>query len=381
MGLKVLFFVFHGFSAYNGISKKIWGQVNGLKQNGAEVILCSYTVKANGHRVWKVNDDILVDLGTGTCAKIRKRIDYRAISRYVSENNFSLIYIRSDHNANPFTINLIKSMRQSGAPVVMEIPTYPYDQEYDTFKMKIDLFVDRLFRRQLAEHLNALVTFSDFEIIFGRPTLQISNGIDFASIPIRRPVSKSNKEIHLLAVAEIHYWHGFDRLVHGLSIYKREHPSSQVFFHLVGELSGDRERQEILVPLQQYGLEQEVILHGALWGESLDHLFDLADFAIGSLGRHRTGIDVIRTLKNREYAARGIPFMYSESDPDFDHRAYVIKATPDESPIDIKQILNFLEINELSPDAIRNSILELSWQAQMSKLLKSVVPLQNNFIE
>ncbi|MNL66206.1 hypothetical protein D3C87_1906340 [compost metagenome] len=73
--------------------------------------------------------------------------------------------------------------------------------------------------------------------------------------------------------------------------------------------------------------------------------------------------------------------MYSESDPDFDHRAYVIKATPDESPIDIKQILNFLEINELSPDAIRSSILELSWQAQMSKLLKSVVPLQNNFIE
>ncbi len=33
---------------------------------------------------------------------------------------------------------------------------------------------------------------------------------------------------------------------------------------------------------------------------------------IASLGRHRNGITRIKTLKNREYAARGIPFVYSE---------------------------------------------------------------------
>ncbi|WP_108158407.1 glycosyltransferase family protein [Sphingobacterium faecium] len=369
--MKVLFLIFHGFSEHNGISKKIWGQINGLKQNGAQVTLCHYTVEASGHRVWKVNEDVLVDLGKGTSAKIRKRIDYRAIQEYVVKNNFSLVYIRSDHNANPFTIRLVKSIRQSGATVMMEVPTYPYDQEYNTAKMKLELCVDRLFRRQLAKQLDAVVTFSNFDQIFGQKTLQISNGIDFGAIPIRHPITKGGEEIHLLAVAEIHYWHGFDRLIQGLALYQQQQSARQVIFHLVGELTGERERQDILVPIQKHGLQQQVILHGALWGTALDTLFDQADFAIGSLGRHRTGIDVIRTLKNREYAARGIPFIYSESDPDFDQCDYIIKATADESPIDIQQILDFINQLKTSPDTIRASIQELSWQGQMNRLLQS----------
>ncbi len=33
----------------------------------------------------------------------------------------------------------------------------------------------------------------------------------------------------------------------------------------------------------------------------------------------------IKTLKNREYAARGIPFIYSEIDDDFENMPYIIK--------------------------------------------------------
>ena len=68
-------------------------------------------------------------------------------------------------------------------------------------------------------------------------------------------------------------------------------------------------------------------------GKELDELFDLADFAIGSLARHRSHIDKIKTLKNREYAARGIPFIYSETDEDFDRMPYILKAPADESAI------------------------------------------------
>lgn len=66
-------------------------------------------------------------------------------------------------------------------------------------------------------------------------------------------------------------------------------------------------------------------------------MFNQCDFGIGSLGRHRSGIDKIKTLKNREYAARGIPFIYSETDEDFEQMPYVLKAPADESPIDIKK--------------------------------------------
>ena len=40
--MKILFLVYHGFSAESGISKKIHYQVKGLRQNGHEVHLCYY---------------------------------------------------------------------------------------------------------------------------------------------------------------------------------------------------------------------------------------------------------------------------------------------------------------------------------------------------
>ncbi|MDR6733709.1 glycosyltransferase family 4 protein [Sphingobacterium sp. 2149] len=370
---KVLFLVFHGFSEHNGVSKKIWGQINGLKSNGVDVQLCYYTVERNGSRVWKIGDEILMDFGRGPIAKIRKRIDYRAISEYVRKNKFQLIYIRSDHNANPFTLNMVKMMRLSGAKVLLEIPTYPYDQEYVTLRMRLELAIDRLYRKKLAKQLDALVTFSDARTIFGQRAIRISNGIDFSAIPVRKPQEGVEKRIiHLLGVAEIHYWHGFDRLVRGLGIYKQSHPDCQVIFHLVGRFSGERERSSILEPITQFNLQQEVVLHGPLWGDELDAMFNLADFAIGSLGRHRSGIQVIKTLKNREYAARGIPFIYSETDADFDGRPYVIKAGPDESAINITKILEFLKKEKFDPACIRNSILDLSWAEQMNKVLQAI---------
>ena len=71
---------------------------------------------------------------------------------------------------------------------------------------------------------------------------------------------------------------------------------------------------------------------------TLDQLFSKADMGIGSLGRHRSGITHIKTLKNREYAARGIPFVYSEIDADFDHCNYVLKVPANETPINIHGI-------------------------------------------
>ncbi|WP_293879698.1 hypothetical protein [Sphingobacterium sp. UBA1498] len=370
---KVLFLVFHGFSEYNGISKKIWGQIHGLKSIGVDVSLCYYSVEADGSRVWMIGDEILVDFGKGPLAKIRKRLDYRAISEYVQQNKFALIYIRSDHNANPFTLNMVKNMRLSGAKVLMEIPTYPYDQEYSTLRMRLELTIDRLYRKKLAKQLNAYVTFSDAQMIFGQRAICISNGIDFNTIPVRNPQAATEKRaIHLLGVAEIHYWHGFDRLVRGLGLYKQSHPDCQIIFHLIGRFSSELERTSILDPIMDFNLQQHVVLHGPLWGDELDAMFNLADFAIGSLGRHRSGIQVIKTLKNREYAARGIPFIYSESDADFDCQPYVLKASPDESAIDITKILEFLKREKFSPTCIRNSILDLSWGEQMNKVLQEI---------
>ena len=98
----------------------------------------------------------------------------------------------------------------------------------------------------------------------------------------------------------------------------------------------------------------------------------ICSFAVGSLARHRSGITVIKTLKNREYACRGIPFIYSENDNDFDKQPYVLKALADESPIDIKSILKFMNHLTLKPKDIRKTIEHLSWKIQMGIVIKQL---------
>jgi hypothetical protein len=109
-----------------------------------------------------------------------------------------------------------------------------------------------------------------------------------------------------------------------------------------------------------------------LFGEQLDAVFNGCQFAIGSLGRHRSGITNIKTLKNREYASRGIPFIYSECDSDFDNQPYVLKAPADESPIDIHRLLAFADSHRFSPLEIRKTVEHLSWKMQMAEVVKAV---------
>lgn len=373
---KILFLSFNGYSDHNGISKKKLAQIQGLKECGCSVVNCYYTVNpVNGDRLWMTDEKVLVNLGSGIQAKIRKRIDYKQVREFIKLKQIELVYMRSEHNANPFLIRFMKQLREAGVKIVMEIPTYPYDQEYFQFKSKCFLFIDKIFRNKLARNLNAIVTFSDKKEIFRQNTICISNGIDFSSIHMKQ-ISNKPDELHLIGVAEIHFWHGFDRIITGLrDYYKREEVSCDVFFHIIGEFSGTRERDEILPLIVDNKLGNYVTLHGRQFGEELDKLFDLADLGIGSLGRHRSGITSIKTLKNREYAARGIPFIYSEIDADFDAMEYVYKVPADESPVDIQKIILFYQQMVLSSLEIRESIRHLSWDKQMNTVIESLKKL------
>lgn len=366
--MKALFLVYHGFSEHNGISKKIHYQVDALKACGLDVHIC-YLNESDGNKYRMIDNTILCDYGQGFKGKILKRIEFTSIANYAIKEGVSFVYIRSDHNASPFTIRMVKKMRKAGIYVVMEIPTYPYDNEKATSSRKLQRFVDKYFRKSLAKHLCRIVTFSDYNTIFGTPTIQISNGVDFSKIKLKQRINETSKELHLIGVAEIHYWHGFDRIVQGLVNYYKNNPDYKVIFHIVGDFFGEREKNEIMPFITANHLESYILIHGAKHGEELDELFELSDIAIGSLGRHRSGITNIKTLKNREYAARGLSFIYSEQDSDFEGKPYILKVPADESPIDIISIIDFFRKLNITPLEIRNSIKSLSWEEQMKKVI------------
>ena len=367
--MKALFLVFYGFQEYNGISKKIRYQISALEKCGMDVRTCYYEVMPDNRRQWMIDNEVLANLGKGMIAKLKKRISFSAITRHIIKEEIPFVYIRSYHNANPFTIHFVKTLKKHGVKIFLEIPTYPYDQEYFSAKEKIELCTDKLFRHTVCKYTDAIITYSNDTEIFGQRTIRLSNGIDFKNIPLRNDTRRTmNKELHLIGVAEIHFWHGFDRLIKGMGAYYNNNPEYKVYFHLVGNISGKREQDEILTPIKAYGLTPYITLYGAKHGEELNELFNHADFAIGSLGRHRSGIYNIKTLKNREYAARGFAFAYSETDDDFDQMPYVLKIPADESPIDIPQLITFCHSQTMPPSEIRASIQHLSWNEQMKKI-------------
>ena len=376
--MKILFLVYHGFSEVSGISKKIHYQVKGLRENGHDVRLCYYGFAENGHRCRYIDDKVLQDYGIGRWAGFRQRLSYDCIYDYCIREKIELVYARCFMNANPWLIHFFKKLRDAGVHAVTEIPTYPYDAEFVgfPFQTRMNLKVDQLFRHKLYAQMDAIVTFSDAKEIFGQRTINISNGVDFDSIPLHKPVI-TNDELHLIGVAEVHYWHGYDRLIAGIGEYYKNGGKRDVFFHIVGGVASCEMHDSMHAPgyielMEKYHVKDRVIFHGQLFGDELDAVFNQCQFAIGSLARHRSGITFIKTLKNREYATRGIPFIYSEQDSDFDEQPYVLKIPADESPVDMNKIWNFMDSFQMKPVEIRKTVEHLTWTIQMQKVVDNV---------
>lgn len=380
--MRILFLVYHGFSEISGISQKIHYQVKGLRENGHDVRLCYYGFAENGHRCRYIDGQVIKDYGKGKRAGIYQRLDYGCIYDYCIREGIQFVYARCFQNANPWLIHFFKRLKNAGVHTVTEIPTYPYDSEFVgfPFQTRVGLKIDQLFRHRLYAQMDAVVTFSDATEIFGQRTINISNGVDFDSIPLHNnQLSTASSPLHLIGVAEVHYWHGYDRLIAGLGeYYQQVEKPREVFFHIVGGVGQSEMFNSIHAPgfselMDKYRIRDKVILHGQLFGSQLDDVFNQCQFAIGSLGRHRSGITNIKTLKNREYATRGIPFIYSEQDSDFDCMPYVVKAPADESPIDIQQIVDFVDSYSMPPTEIRKTVEHLTWKIQMQRVIDGIV--------
>ena len=375
--MNILFLTYHGFDPSSGITKKMLAQVKGLRQNGHTVHLCSYAIDARGHRCRYVDDEVICDYGHGGLAALRQRMSLGCIYRYCTDHGIEAVYVRHFMNSSPALVRLFRRLKKAGVKCVLEIPTYPYDQEFRGFSLsqRLNLRMDQLFRRRLARQMFAIVTFTNEPRIFGQRTFCISNGVDLDTIPLHEATSATD-ELHLIGVAEVHTWHGYDRLLRGLGEYYRSGKADRkVVFHIVGgvaqgDMEGASHKPGFRSIIDEYQLQDKVFFHGQLFGEELDKVFAQSQFAIGSLARHRSGITTIKTLKNREYASRGIPFIYSEQDSDFDQQPYIVKAPADETPIDITTITNFLDHFTMPPAEIRRTVEHLSWKRQMEEVIK-----------
>ncbi len=374
---KLLFLIFHDIDEGNGVSNKIQSQINAFRHNGYNVDF-SYMVK-EGRFLKKrfYNNELIDEAKDGYYAKkYSYKYRYNNLLKKIIQEDVSLIYIRYTHFANPFFTRFLSKLKKRNIRVLLEIPTYPYDHEYKyaTLKQKIFLKVEQLSRRKFKKYCYKIVTLSEDKKIFGVETLIISNGIELDKInPKKNNLTKDSNSYRLVGLANIRFWHGYDRLIKGLhDYYANTNPQVKIYFDIIGD-SENKESKEYKALVKEYSLEEYVIFHGVLNADELDVYFDNAAVAIGSLGIHRIGLKEAKPIKNREYCARGIPFMYAMIDRDFDNTDFVLKAADDDSNIDINSIVSFLKSNTFSIETERAYAKEnLTWNVIVKKMMSKI---------
>lgn len=205
-----------------------------------------------------------------------------------------------------------------------------------------------------------------------------ANGIDVSQVKVRQTIpSWPCNTLVMIGVGSLAEWHGFDRVIKSMADYlnKYENPSIKPTFIIVGD--GDA-RQDLERLARDLGLKEYVKFVGYKTGSELDVFFDKAHIAVASLGLYRKNLEMASDLKSREYAARGMPFLKSGYDFDFDPAPnFVFEVENNANPISLEDLIEWY--NEMSQEAtnfakIRNFAEDnLDFTVKVGKVLSSDV--------
>jgi len=205
-----------------------------------------------------------------------------------------------------------------------------------------------------------------------------SNGINVSKLKMRNGLRQQDSgKVVLLGLGALAAWHGYDRVILGMANYYAEKSSLQpeVSLILVGDGDICDEWRDLVTQLE---LNSHVHFVGRKVGTELDLIFEDAHIALSSLALFRLGLEMSSTLKSREYTARGIPFVTTGQDIDFDDSvAFRLNLPNDDSPIDIGYLIDWyssLDPDKCSPQAMRQYAFErLDFGEKVKKLISPVV--------
>jgi len=307
------------------------------------------------------------------------------LEEIISSYQIDILYYRNSLPVN----KLMKIMKDAKVIKILEIPTYPYENEVKKFSEKIQyaIFWENGQQKMidLVDIVVAIPGATDLKV--GEKFVLISNGIQLENIKMKRHIRKDS--ITFLSVANVAFWHGYDRILRGMYDYYRGNPKREVYYNCVGDGPELNNLKELAKELK---LEKYVTFHGTKVGNELDEIIDTSDVAIGSLGFQRSRLEKGSTLKAREYCARGIPFLIAYDDPDFPESfPFILRVPPDESPIDIDKVVQWYENllikhPDFSAQMRKYAEENLSWDAKMRPVINrinSIAGLENvkNYIQ
>jgi len=346
-----------------GVIKKLNGQAKGFVANGWE----ADTIRISAGEIL-LNKTPIKKISKSKFGSVLFEF-FQSIGKEVDLTKYDMLYIRYGLSFAGFISFLRRSKENnSKLKILLEFATFPYSEEWTGAKGLIVKKVDGHYRKKLSKNVDHVIHLGDEKEILGMPCINSENGIELTDIKVRKKQNDSNK-VNLIAVGKWQFWHGLDRLIRGLSESERKEEVSLV---VVGE---GPENQVLEKLVTEKGLSDQVDFVGNRVGTQLDDLFDNADLGIGTLGMHRKGITIDSSLKHREYASRGLPFILCAKDKDFLEKEEFVKYYEEtDSAIEIKSLIEYAKkTRKIDPDKIRTfANKNLSWEAKISKILDGV---------
>lgn len=363
--MKVLYITLQPLRDSDGVTKKVYAQLNALESLGHTTGIV-YT-KENGANIDTYHNSKLI------ASNLYKSKLYNAIFDSIKNCKYDVVYLRYVALATPYFLSFLKKLKKYNIINLLEIPTYPYDGEFkfDSLRRVYTTCRERICRNLMFPYVDKFITFSKYNKIFGIPTIRISNAISVIP-PLSRKKNSGNHSIKLTTVANIAFWHGYDRLIEGLINYYKSDPEVKIHFYIIGDGCTTIVSQ-LKTIVSANNLQEYVHFLGPKNGAPLDSAFEDTDLAIGCLGCHRKNIVEVKSLKNVEYAMRGLPFVYSENNTDFDNKPYVLKVPSDDTPINIDDLISFIKNCTLTPEQICDSVKDMTWEVQFHNVFKTLL--------
>lgn len=321
---------------------------------------------------------------------------YKHVFQYLAKRNLDkdqnrILFIRGVI-FDSYLEHIIDLLKSRNFLAALEIPTSQFLSEFAKDRSKVKgLYKFLLYKKNASKILNKidiiccvgnLPKYKEF-YTSKEKVVVYQNGIDVDSIPLRTlsPKPEPSNSLHLLGVANVSYWHGYDRVIKGLAQYYAERAdmdAPNVHFHIVGN---GPEIPKLKRLTEELKLGKFVSFHGHLQGEELNKRFDEADIGVASLGLHRIGSQHGSVLKAREYCARGLPFILSYDDPGFSPQfKYMMTLPADDSAVNISDVLRFYE--EIAKDDYAEAMRKyaekhLSWEASLKTLTRRILEIRS----
>lgn len=293
---------------------------------------------------------------------------YCRLIKYIKKSHITDMYIRKPPVFDIFSALFLFRVKFLKVKVFFEIPTYPYDKEFGKHSVLGKL--DKIARSFLKKTVYRIVTFSNDDYIFGVRCINISNGVDLRSIKLKdNNKRKIGDKITFTCVAGLSFWHQIDRFLNSMIFYFNhicDETKENIHFNIIGDGSARKYLEEIVE--NNDCLSGKVTFHGFLYGKELDRIFEETDIAVGNLEETKTrNLVSVQPLKHREYAARGVPFIYGLKDPDFDGEEFIYQIS--DGAIDLYEIIKWYNQLRITKDDIRNVCDNLTWEKQFEKVL------------